>query len=59
MTKRVGSGPATSKSQFRFMEAVAHGMRPRDGGPSKAQAQEYVSGQSNYKSLPERKGKKK
>lgn len=42
--------PATSKKQFRFMEAVAHGGIKKKS-LSAAQAKEYVSGQS-YKSLP-------
>lgn len=44
--------PATSKAQFRFMEAVAHGGIKKPG-LSEAKAKEYVSGQ-NYKSLPEK-----
>ena len=43
--------PATSKRQFRFMEAVAHGGIKKPG-LSEAKAAEYVSGQSP-KSLPE------
>lgn len=44
--------PAKSKKQYRFMQAVAHGWKPSEGGPSKAQAKEYVAGQSP-KELPE------
>jgi len=50
--------PATSKAQFRFMQAVAHGSA-KAPGLSKEKAAEYVSGQSP-KGLPEKaKGKKK
>lgn len=50
--------PATSKAQFNFMQGVAHGMKPKKGkGPTKAQAKEYVAGQSP-KGLP-KKAKKK
>lgn len=36
--------PSTSKKQHKFMEAVAHGMKPRGGkGPSKAVAKEFVA----------------
>jgi hypothetical protein len=45
--------PATSKAQYRFMQAVSHGMTPRDG-PTAAQAREYVKGQGNYRQLPAR-----
>lgn len=43
--------PATSKKQFRFMQALAHGAF-KAPGLSPAKAKEYVSGQS-YKALPE------
>lgn len=43
--------PASSKKQFRFMEAVAHGSIKKPG-LSPAKAAEYVSGQSP-KGLPE------
>jgi len=44
--------PATSKAQFRFMQAVAHGGIKKPGlSPEKAA--EYVSGQSP-KGLPTR-----
>lgn len=49
--------PATSKKQFRFMEAVAHGGIKKKG-LSAAQAKEYVAGQS-YKKLPKTAKKKK
>lgn len=49
--------PATSKAQFRFMQAVAHGSA-NARGLSKAKAAEYVSGQSP-KGLPEKAKKKK
>ena len=47
--------PATSKAQYRFMQAVAHGGIKRPG-LSQAKASEYVSGQS-YKGLPEQAAK--
>lgn len=35
--------PAKSAKQYRFMAAVAHGMKPKNGvGPSKAVAEEFV-----------------
>ena len=43
--------PATSKSQFRFMQAVAHG-GVKKAGLSSSEAKEFVSGQSP-KGLPE------
>jgi hypothetical protein len=43
--------PATSKKQFRFMQAASHGS-VKAPGLSKAEAAEYVSGQSP-KDLPE------
>jgi hypothetical protein len=43
--------PATSKRQFRLMQAVAHGSA-KVKGLSKAKAAEYVEGQSP-KGLPE------
>jgi hypothetical protein len=49
--------PATSRAQYRYMQAVAHGMTPRDG-PTRAQAAEYVKGQS-YRQLPARAAKKR
>jgi len=49
--------PASSKKQFRFMEAVAHGGIKKKG-LSRSQAKEYVAGQS-YKSLPAKARKKK
>ena len=53
--------PAKSKAQFRYMEMVAHGGKPRSGGgPSKAVAKEYVSATASPKSLPEKvSGKRK
>lgn len=49
--------PATSKKQFRFMEAVAHGGIKRPG-LTPAKAAEYVSGESP-KGLPEKAPKPK
>lgn len=47
--------PATSKAQFRYMEMIAHGGKPRGGGgPSKAVAGEFVGKTGGYKSLPEK-----
>jgi hypothetical protein len=35
--------PATSGPQYRFMQGIAHGMKPRSGhGPSKEVAEEFV-----------------
>lgn len=34
--------PSTSPKQHRFMEAIAHGMKPRKGGPSPAVAKDFV-----------------
>ena len=49
--------PAKSKSQFRFMEGVAHGSIKKKG-LSKKKAAEFVKGQSP-KSLPEKVAKKR
>ena len=52
--------PAKSKKQYRYMQAIAHGWEPDDGsGPSKEQAEEFVSEQDNedYQDLPEEKEK--
>ena len=47
--------PATSKTQYRFMQAVAHGTaKNKPKGLSKKEAGEYVAGQSP-KGLPEKK----
>jgi hypothetical protein len=36
--------PSTSAKQHRFMEAIAHGMKPKKGkGPSVAVAKEFVA----------------
>ena len=36
--------PSKSEKQHRFMEGIAHGMKPRGGkGPSPAQAKEFVA----------------
>lgn len=46
--------PATSRAQFRFMQAVAHGTaKKKPKGLSQGEATEYVRGQSP-KGLPER-----
>lgn len=49
--------PATSKAQFRLMQAVGHGSA-KAGGLSKAEAREFVAGQSP-KGLPARVKKRK
>lgn len=51
----------TSRAEYRFMQAVAHGMKPRAGkGPSTSVAKELLSTQSKaYKKLPERKKRKR
>ena len=47
--------PATSKAQYRFMQAVAHGTaKNKPKGLSKKEAGEYVAGQSP-KGLPKKK----
>jgi hypothetical protein len=48
--------PATSQAQYRFMQGIAHGMKPRSGGPSPAVAKEFVGKTVNYKSLPAKAG---
>lgn len=36
--------PSSSQKQHRFMEAIAHGMKPRSGkGPSPSVAKEFVN----------------
>lgn len=36
--------PSTSEKQHRFMEGIAHGMKPRGGkGPSPAVAKDFVA----------------
>ena len=51
--------PVKSKAQMRFMEGIAHGMKPKSGnGPSKKVAEEFVSATKTTKGLPERKPKK-
>lgn len=50
--------PATSKAQYAFMQAVAHGRaKKKPKGLSRSEAAEYVAGQSP-KGLPQRKRKK-
>lgn len=48
--------PARSKSQFRFLEALAHGGIKKKSF-SKEQAQEFIDSTPSYKSLPEKKNK--
>ena len=51
--------PAKSAAQFRFMQGVAHGMKPRSGkGPSPEVAKEFVDATPKPSALPERKKKK-
>lgn len=33
------------------MEAIAHGMKPRKGGPSKAVAQEFVNADTKFEHI--------
>lgn len=50
-----------SKAQMRLMQGVAHGMKPRKGGPSKETAEEILSKEhevGGYKNLPEHVKKK-
>jgi len=48
--------PVESKSQWRLMQAIAHGWRPRrKKGPSMTVAKEFVA-HGKPKGLPERKG---
>jgi len=49
--------PATSRAQYRFMQAVAHGGIHRPGLPA-AKAREYVAGQ-RYQTLPAKAVRKK
>ena len=42
--------PSVSKKQHNFMEAIAHGMKPKGGkGPSKSVAQEFASADAGRK----------
>jgi hypothetical protein len=45
--------PATSRAQYRYMQAVAHGSIKAPKGLSKAKAAEFVKGQSP-KGLPKK-----
>ena len=46
--------PATSKRQYRFMEAAAHNPAfAKKAGIKPKAAKEFVAGQSNYAALPE------
>ena len=50
--------PVTSKAQWRFMEAVAHG-DVKKKGLSKAKAEEFLKATPSYRDLPKKsKGKK-
>jgi hypothetical protein len=40
--------PFKSKKQERFFQAIAHGMKPRKGGPSKAVARKFISDSQGY-----------
>ncbi len=47
--------PAKSKNQFKFMQGIAHGMKPYSGkGPSKAVAEDFVAAtpKDSVKKLP-------
>jgi hypothetical protein len=35
--------PSSTRKQHNFMEAVAHGMKPRKGGPSVKVAKEFAA----------------
>jgi len=41
--------PSTTDKQHRFMEAIAHGMKPRKNGPSVAVAKEFVAADKKKK----------
>jgi hypothetical protein len=41
--------PSASKKQHNFMEAVAHGMKPRNGGPSVKVAKEFAAADKGKK----------
>lgn len=43
--------PATSGKQYRFMQGIAHGMKPRSGGPgpSPEVAKEFIDKTSKAK----------
>lgn len=46
--------PASSKKQFRFLEALLHGgLKNPPTGLSKPKAQEFISATPSYKDLPE------
>ena len=54
--------PSKSKAQHNFMEAIAHGEKPKGGkGPSKKVAEEFVKHDKgkNIGKLPPKVGKKK
>lgn len=45
--------PSTTKKQHNYMEAVAHGMKPKGkNGPSKKVAKEYVAADRAKKLYP-------
>lgn len=52
--------PATSKAQFRLMQAMLHGAGGGKGKPSKAVAKDFIDAtpKGAYKNLPEKKAKK-
>ena len=41
--------PSKSAAQHKFMEAIAHGMKPRKGGPSVEVAKEFVAADAHAK----------
>jgi hypothetical protein len=49
--------PAKSEKQYKFMQAVAHGMKPKKGNLSKSIAKEFV--RETPQTLRERFNKKK
>lgn len=41
--------PSKSKKQHNFMEGIAHGMKPKAGGPSVKVAKEFVAADKGRK----------
>jgi hypothetical protein len=46
--------PSSTKKQAQFMEAIAHGMKPRKGDPSVAVAKEFVAADKGNKTVSKR-----
>jgi hypothetical protein len=52
--------PSKSAKQHRFMEGIAHGMKPRGGkGPSVAVAKEFVAADTGKKFAAPKRGNRK